>query len=125
MQQTRRDFLKQCSRALALAALSQTPFAAESEPPVKKRQIKKGIMWGTVGVPGSVLEKCKMLKEAGFEGFEPNSHMDQDEVLRARDATGLVCPSVCCSTHWGNPVSDPNPEVRAKGLDGLKQALRD
>jgi L-ribulose-5-phosphate 3-epimerase len=124
-QTTRRDFLKQSGSALALAALSGSTLAAEKETPARKRQIKKGIMWGTVGVPGTVLEKCKLLKEAGFEGFEPNSHMNQDEVLRARDATGLICPSVCCSTHWGSPVSDPDPAVRAKGLEGLKQALRD
>ena len=32
--------------------------------------------------------KFKMLLEAGFEGVEPPSHMDQEEVLRAREATG-------------------------------------
>jgi len=53
------------------------------------------------------------------------SHMDQAEVLRALEATGLKAASVCCSTHWKQPLSDPNPAVRQAGVDGLKQALRD
>jgi hexulose-6-phosphate isomerase len=29
------------------------------------------------------------------------------------------------SAHWSSPLSDPNPEVRARGMEGLKTALRD
>ena len=82
-------------------------------------------MWGTVDVKGSVLEKMKAVKEAGFDGAEMNSHMDQEEVLRARDATGLQIPSVCNVRHWDKPLSDPDPGVRADGLEALKQTLRD
>jgi len=82
-------------------------------------------MWGTVGVKGSVLEKMKAVKAAGFDGAEMNSHMDQDEVLRARDATGLVIPSVCGVKHWQKPLTDPDPKVREEGLEALKQTLRD
>ena len=82
-------------------------------------------MWGTVGVKGSVVEKMKAVKEAGFDGVEMMGQMDQDEVLRARDEAGLVIPSVCCRDHWGKPLSDPNPRVREEGLDSLKQSLRD
>jgi hexulose-6-phosphate isomerase len=82
-------------------------------------------MWGTVGVKGSVVEKMKAVKEAGFEGAEMNSHMDQDEVVRARDQVGLVIPSVCGSQHWDKPLSHPDPKVREEGLEALKQTLRD
>jgi hexulose-6-phosphate isomerase len=124
----RREFLKSGTGALALAALAPGAFAAENEKPeaaAPKRAIKKGIMWGTVGVKGSVLEKMKAIKEAGFEGTEMMSHMDQDEVLRARDASGLTIPSVCGRDHWGKPLSSPDPKVRAEGLEALKQTLRD
>jgi len=122
----RREFLKTSAGALALAAFSPRAFAAE-EPsnPGAKRPIRKAIMWGTVGVKGSVAEKMKAVKAAGFEGVEMNSHMDQDEVLRARDDNGLVIPSVCGTQHWGKPLSDPNPKVREEGLEALKQTLRD
>jgi hexulose-6-phosphate isomerase len=82
-------------------------------------------MYGTVGLKGSVLEKFKAIKEAAFEGVEPMSHMDQDEVVKALEETGLRAASVCCNTHWNKPVSDPNPAVREEGLNGLKRALRD
>ncbi len=117
---TRRDFLKTSGAAIALAATGSGVFAGES-----KRPIKKGIMWATVGVKGSVLEKMKAIKAAGFDGVEMMSHMDADEVLRARDETGLEIPSVCGALHWGKPLSDPDPKVREEGLEGLKQTLRD
>ncbi len=124
----RREFLRTSTSALALAALAPSVFAAEEKKPEAtspKRAIKPGIMWATVGVKGSVLEKMKAIKEAGFEGTEMMSHMDQDEVLRARDATGLTIPSVCGRDHWGKPLSHPDPKVRAEGLEALKQTLRD
>jgi len=125
----RRDFLQNGAGALALAALAPGALAAEADTAAtaaaSKRNIRKGIMWGTVGVKGSVLEKMKAIKEAGFEGTEMMSHMDQDEVLRARDATGLAIPSVCGRDHWGKPLSDPDPKVRAEGLEALKQTLRE
>ena len=123
---TRRDFLKSGSVALAIAALAPVALnAADAPASDKKRAIKKAIMWGTVGVKGSVLEKMKMVKEAGFEGVEPNSHMDQKEVIAALEATGLQAASVCCGTHWNLTLSHPSESIREKGLEGLKQSLRD
>jgi len=106
-----------------MAALA--PGAVAAEVAASKHKLRKGIMWATVALKGSVLEKMKAIKEAGFEGTEMMSHMDQDEVLRARDETGLVLPSVCGAHHWGKPLSDPNPKVREEGLEALKQTLRD
>lgn len=50
--------------------------------------------------------------------------MDADEVLRARDATGLLIPKVCGRDHWGKPLTHPDPKVRAE-VELLKQTLRD
>ena len=82
-------------------------------------------MWGTVGVKGSVLEKMKAVKAAGFDGAEMNSQMDVEEVLRARDEAGLEIPSVCCSHHWAKPLTHPDPAVRAESVEATKQALRE
>ena len=125
----RRDFvMTQCRRAmrspLAAAPPDCCPTAASLEAALRsKRSIKKGIMWGTVGVKGSVLEKMKAVKAAGFEGVEMNSHMDQDEVVRARDATGLEIPSVCGAHHWDQTLSDPDPKVREEGLGSTEANL--
>ncbi len=117
----RRDFLKLSGGLVATAALGSA-VAAE---PAKKRPIKKAIMYATIGYKGSVLEKFRAVKAAGFEGVEPMSHMKQDEVLKALEETGLKAASVCCSTHWAKPLSHPDPLVRRESLEGLLHALRD
>jgi L-ribulose-5-phosphate 3-epimerase len=121
----RRTFLHRGCSALALAALSPAVIAAEANQRATKRSFKKGIMWGTVGLKGSLLEKMKAIKEAGFDGVEMMSHMDQDEVIRGRDETGLLIPSVCGARHWDKPLTHPDEKVRAEGLEALKQTLRD
>src|SRR5947209_6453018 len=105
----RRDFLKLGGSALAAAALGPTAHAA-----THKRDLHKAVMYGTIGFQGSVMDKLRALKAAGFEGVEPMSHMDQDEVVKALDATGLKAASCCCNTHWDKPLSHPDPKVRAQ-----------
>jgi hexulose-6-phosphate isomerase len=118
----RRTFLQ--STAMAAAATAVAPaIAAESAP--KKRAIKKAIMYTTIGVKGSVMEKFAAVKEAGFEGIEAMGGMSNDEVLEAAKTHGLKIPSVCCHTHWAMALSDPNPEARKTGLEGLQLSLRD
>lgn len=123
---TRREFLKNAGTVAALAALEPAAFAEPSaSQQQRKRPIGKAIMYGTVGIKGSIGEKLRAVKEAGFEGVEAMSHLDQTEFLRARDETGLHVPSVCCSTHWKENLASPDPDMRARGLDGLRHALHD
>jgi L-ribulose-5-phosphate 3-epimerase len=123
----RRNFIKLSGGVLAAATLAPGSFAAEEKPvaSASKRALKKAIMFATVPGTGSVMDKFKMIKDAGFDGVEPMGSMDRAEVLKARDATGLLVPSVCDATHWAKPFSDPNPAARAVGLEGLKTALQD
>jgi len=124
---TRRQFLHRGGAGLATVALPLRALSAPAGEPVApvRRPLRKGIMWATIGLPGSVREKMKAVKEAGFAGVEMMGHMDVEEVLRARDAVGLEIPSVCCALHWSKPVTDPDPKVRAEGLAGLQQDLRE
>ena len=125
---SRRDFLKLSATVAAATAFPLRLLqAADNAPaaPRTNRILKKAIMWGTVGVKGSVMEKMRLVKEAGFEGVEPNSHMSQDEVVEALDKTGLKAASVCCNTHWNLTLSHPSENIREKGLEGLRQTLRD
>jgi L-ribulose-5-phosphate 3-epimerase len=121
----RRHFLQLTATTLAAASLPLAASAAEETVPKKKRSIRKAIMGGTIGLKGSVLEKYQAIQAAGFEGVEPMSHMDTKEVLSALEATGLKAASVCCNTHWNLTLSHPSETTREKGLEGLKQALRD
>ena len=87
------------------------------------RELSKG-MWYAAAPGKTVLEKFKAVKAAGFAGIEPPSHLDQDEVLRARDETGLAIPSVSCGRH-SRGLSHPDAAKRAEAVEGVKQALRD
>lgn len=125
MEFNRRDFLQTSVSAAALTLMSGAVTSRADTTPAKKRDIRKAIMFATVGVKGSVLQKMQAVKEAGFEGVEPMSHMDQDEVVKALEATGLKAASVCCATHWNQTLTHDSLNVREKGLEGLKQSLRD
>jgi hexulose-6-phosphate isomerase len=114
----RRTFVKTSG---ALAAMAGRTFGDTTSP----RKIRKGIMYATIEIKASVLDQFKAVKAAGFDGVEPMSHMSQAEVLDAFKETGMSAASVCCATHWKNPLSDPSAEVRAVGLRGLEQALQD
>ena len=120
----RRDFLKLGTTALATAALSPLAGLA-ADTPGKKRPLQKAIMYATLGYKGSVLEKFKAAKAAGFAGVEPMSHMNQDEVGKALEESGLKAASVCCNTHWQKPLSHPDEKARLKARaerKALKQA---
>ncbi len=120
----RRDFFLASGATVAASALSSPVFA--DEPTAPKRKIKKAVMYGTMGnYKGSVLEKFTALKNAGFEGVEPMSHMNRDEVLNALKETGLKAASVCGRYHWESPLSHPDERVRRVGREDLQRTLQD
>ena len=89
------------------------------------KPFRKSIMWGSLGMQGTVLEKCKMIKAAGFEGIEPNSHDDRKEIMDAMKATGLVASSVCNSKHWQTTMSHADAAVRREGIKNMIIAMED
>lgn len=126
----RRNFIKSAMLATGALTFSSVRNLASAEMatgvvPQPATGFRKSIMWGTVSMQGSVLDKCKAIKAAGYEGIEPNSHMDRAEVIAAMKATGLAASSVCCTTHWGKPLSSPDPAVQQEGIDGMIVALED
>src|SRR5919201_882299 len=115
----RRSFLK-ITMGGAMAATFVPAASAAS-----KRNLRKAIMYSTIGVKGSVLEKFRVMKEAGFEGLEPMGGMNRDEVLAAFKETGLQAASVCDHIHWTKTLSAPDEATRKLGLDGLLLSLHD
>jgi hexulose-6-phosphate isomerase len=83
------------------------------------------VKYGMVSGSASLVEKFKMLKEIGFEGIDMDRPANHDDVRRAIDESGLVVHGVVDYVHWNKSLSDPNPAVRAEGVEGLKTALRD
>jgi len=115
----RRSFLKMTMAGAASTVLAPAASTAA------KRALRKAIMYSTIGVKGSVLEKFRVMKEAGFEGVEPMGAMNREEVLAAFKQTGLKAASVCDHIHWNKPLSAPDEETRKLGLEGLLQSLHD
>ena len=62
----------------------------------------------------SLLEKFKLIKELGFDGVELDSphELDENEILEAKEKTGIEIPGLVNSLHWTKPLSDPDPTVR-------------
>jgi hexulose-6-phosphate isomerase len=105
-------------------AASATALGAEGQ----GGRYRKAVNLGMVKIDNaSVLEKFQAAKEAGFQGMELNrpDEIPLDELLRARDATGLEIAGVTCSTHWGKPLTHQDPAVREQGMRGLKIALQE
>jgi L-ribulose-5-phosphate 3-epimerase len=122
----RRDFLK-ASAAMAATGMLAQPFRARADADVSlSGRIYKTLKIGMVRVSGSLAEKFKALKEVGFQGVEmdcPGTNIA--EAIKARDATGLFIDGSVCASHWRVRHSDPDPAVRARALEDLKNAIRE
>ena len=119
----RRTFLA-AAGGVAGAALvkGSAAVAAEAAAPRWKRAFMLGGR-----TKGPILPTFQLLKEAGFEGVElisPNE-LDQNEVLAARDKTGLVIHGVSGGRHWQDPLSDPDPKVVERGMAAIRQEFLD
>lgn len=120
----RRQFTKNTIVASAAITVSAIPSFSNSLTSAG-RSLKKGIMWDCIGVGQTISEKFEAAKLAGFDGVEVMSHFDRNEVLKARDKTGLIIPSVCSAMHWKLLLSDPDPKIREAGVAALKVSLED
>jgi L-ribulose-5-phosphate 3-epimerase len=80
-----------------------------------------------VNFGSSIDEKFDIIKSVGFEGVEINSPSDIDRqaAVKASERTGVKIHGTIDSVHWKDTLSDPDPAVRERGLEGLKTALRD
>jgi len=121
----RRTFLGAAGSALAAAMMAGDSVVA-SAGQSSTNHWKKAFMLGDL-TKGSPLAAFQLLKEAGFEGVElisPN-RFDLQDVLDARDKTGLIIHGVSGGVHWDLPLSDPDPRVVETGLAAIRQEFVD
>lgn len=119
----RRGFLQTAGAALAAATMAGTAQAKAR--PSAAMPWRKAYMLNEAS--GPILPHFKRLKDAGFDGVEllsPNA-LDRDEVLRARDETGLVIHGVSGSKHWSLPLSSPDPKVIDQSLAAIRKEIED
>lgn len=120
---SRRGFI-QTSTAAALAS-SLSASGAAIEPATLKGRLYKTLKIGMIGVKGSLTEKFKAAKEAGFQGVELNAPgINIEETRTAIRESGLVVDGSVNSGHWGVRHTDKDPAVRAKALEALREGLR-
>ena len=116
----RRHFLT--TTACGLAAMNAPSLLAADDKPALKKAVKIGM----VKIPGSLLEKFKLLAELGFDGVELDSPggASLEEVRKCIAETGVQVPGVVDSVHWKDTLSDPSEEVRTRGRQALEQSLK-
>lgn len=72
------------------------------------------------------MDRFKLAKKVGIEGVEPNT-IDRAEELKqvkeAAEASGIRIHSIMNSGHWQYPLSDNDPVVVAKCIEGIKTSL--
>jgi L-ribulose-5-phosphate 3-epimerase len=120
----RRTFL--CATAGTLASTVLVKPTSAGATGSGKNPWKKAFMLGNV-TKGSPLASFQLLKEAGFDGVElisPNG-LDLNDVLSARDKTGLTIHGVSGSRHWQDTLSDPDPQVVARGMAAIRKEFAD
>jgi L-ribulose-5-phosphate 3-epimerase len=121
---TLRKFLQSTLAAAgAIGAVGPRLHAAE-----KKHSLKTAVKYGMIKVPGATIEqKFDLVKSLGFAGVELDSpsNINRDEAAQARDKTGIKIHGVIDSVHWRQRLSDPDPAVRAAGVEALKTAIDD
>ncbi len=121
----RRDFLQYSTAVSASVLAAQAGWAA---PAPKKPKLKIAVKYSMVKVEGaSVRDKFDLVKRLGFKGVEIDSPsgLVLQELVSARDATGIAIHGVIDSVHWSDTLSSPKEDVRAKGLKALETALND
>lgn len=121
---TRRTFLRGAVATAAGAAMAGSFSFAEDS---KNAKLKKAMKYDMVNFGSSIDEKFDIIKSVGFEGVEINSPSDIDKqaAVKASARTGVKIHGTIDSVHWKDTLSDPDPAVRERGLEGLKTALRD
>lgn len=111
--------------ASGLGAVSLSGVGSALSLPPPRAGFKKAVKLGMVQGDMSLRAKLELLAELGYDGVEPDSPgtFNTTELIAASVATGIEIHGVVDSEHWRSPFSDPDPNVRAKGVAALEQAI--
>jgi L-ribulose-5-phosphate 3-epimerase len=120
----RRGFLKYAATATVATGLLGRPITARAGQ--KGTKMRKALQFGMLPKNLSNADKFKLAKECGFEGIEGSPMEDltaaEEMGKMARDA-GVPIHSIVYGG-WGAPLSDPDPQVQQKGINGMQMALK-
>jgi len=89
--------------------------------------VKKAMCYGSICPKLPHRDRLQLCADAGLDGIEIPQFATQEEtegVAEIAREVGLDIHSVMGGTHWQLPLSSTDEEVRLKGVDGIKHALR-
>ena len=131
---SRRGFLQSTALAAAAGSMLTGAGSALAVPATAlaldgdglKGRLWKTLKIGMVKVPGTLTEKFKAVKDAGFDGIELNAPgMNVAETKQAISESGLPVDGTVNSTHWDIRHTNADAAVRATALESLQSAIRD
>lgn len=130
----RRTFV--ASTAVAASAIASGGKVSVAGRPALPRQdvdlgdrIFKTLKYGMVGIEGTLTEKFKAVKEAGFAAIELDSplrfsgNVSVDDVRKAIVESDLPVDGTVCGSHWKLTHSSPDADMRAAALKDLTDAI--
>ena len=122
----RREFLKSSSLVACSGAwigdMASTTSAAQSA-----NALKKGVCIGVLPSALTLEERFQLARKAGFQGVEPNTLNAPGESQQYKEAAttaGIEITSIMNSDHWKYPLSDNDPEVVKKCMDGIRTSMQ-
>ena len=89
--------------------------------------LKKGACIGVLPSALSLAERFQLARKAGFQGVEPNTLNAPGESQQYKEAAttaGIEITSIMNSDHWKYPLSDNDPEVVKKCMDGIRTSMQ-
>ncbi len=130
----RRQFLERAGAAALGTAWLDWPLRADAQsrqpavaPSGVSGTLKKAVCIGVLPRELSLVDKFKLAKKTGFDGVEPNTINQPEEVAQykeAAQAAGIRIHSIMNSDHWTYPLSDNDPAVVRKCMEGIRTSLR-
>ena len=129
----RRTFI--ASSAVAATALAAVVKRGNASPALPTQDVQlsdrvfKTLKRGMVEIEGSLTEKFKAAKEAGFAAIELDSplrfsgNVSIEEVKKAITESGLPVDGTVCGSHWKQTHSSSDAGMRATALKDLLDAI--
>ena len=124
----RRDFMKTTALTAAglAAGVSATSQAAAPRNLTKSLKFCMIASKDADGKPLSVKARLQIAKDAGFDSVEPNTIFTNKQLRdfeKASSELDFPIDGIICSTHWGKPLTDPNPEVYEETIKGMRTSI--
>lgn len=90
-------------------------------------KLKKGLGFSMIEENLTLADKFMLVKDLGFDGIEFNSPLEfsVDELISAKEKSGIAIPSTVNKDHWSKPLSDPDTSVREFIIDSIARSLQE